>query len=205
MRRRDSSKDSVATQPASGANIRATGTGSFAVSAALQDSRGNTETSDDTDTVTLAIDNNPSGGILTCTNVGGLTVAVSAGVADFTGCAITNVGTDYTLAASSPTSPALSGPAGANAFNVIAGTVSQFVFTTAPVVGPPSSNVTLSPLTVPQQDVNGKSGERRSWWRGGRPYGSPVVWRDLRGPVRRRIGDLGDHRVGHIVGELLLR
>ncbi len=143
------------TQPSTGANIQATGTGSFAVSVAVQDSQGNTVTSDNTDTVTLAINNNPSSGVLTCTNVGGLTVTVSAGVADFTGCAITKVGTGYTLTASSSTSPSLAAPGNAHAFNITAGTASQLVFTTTAVVGTASSSATLGPITVQQQDADG--------------------------------------------------
>ena len=89
------------TQPAANANIQATGTGTFNVSVAEQDANNNTETGDNATTVTLAINNNPSGGVLTCTNTGGLTVTVASGVANFTGCAITKTGTGYTLTATS--------------------------------------------------------------------------------------------------------
>jgi hypothetical protein len=112
------SKLTFTIQPTSGQNIQATGAGSFSVSVAVQDAGGNTITTD-TRNVTLGIGNNagPSG-LLTCTNTGGLTVAASSGVADFTGCAITDVGTGYTLTASS--SPALTVPANANSFNITA-------------------------------------------------------------------------------------
>src|SRR5207244_4679198 len=42
-------------QPASGATIQATGTGSFPASVAVEDTNGNVETADSTTTVTLAI------------------------------------------------------------------------------------------------------------------------------------------------------
>ena len=75
------------SQPASGQNIQATGTGTFAVSVAIQDAKGVVATNDNADTVTLAIASgaNPGGGTLTCT--GGLTATASSGVASFTGCA----------------------------------------------------------------------------------------------------------------------
>ena len=88
------------TQPATGQNIQAKGTGSFSVGVAVEDTYGNIETGDNATTVTLAINNNPSGGVLTCT--GGLgPQTVTAGVATFNGCAITKAGTGYTLKASS--------------------------------------------------------------------------------------------------------
>jgi hypothetical protein len=115
------------TQPTSGQNIQATGTGTFSTSVAVQDANGNTVTTNNTTTVNLAINNNAGpGGVLTCTNTGGLgPVTVSSGVANFTGCAITKVGTGYTLTASS--SPTLTAPANANAFNITAGTATHLV------------------------------------------------------------------------------
>ena len=102
------------------------------MSVAVQDASGNTETGDNATTVTLAINNNPSGGVLTCT--GGLgPKTVTAGVANFTGCAITKVGTGYTLTASS--NPARTAPANANAFNITAGTATALTFTTQPTSG----------------------------------------------------------------------
>ena len=92
------------------------------MSVAEQDANNNTETGDNATTVTLAINNNPSAGVLTCTNTGGLTVTVASGVANFTGCAITKTGTGYTLKASS--NPAHTAPANANAFNITAGAAS---------------------------------------------------------------------------------
>ena len=71
------------------------------MSVAIEDSDGNTVTSGtgSTDSVTLAIGANPGGGVLSCTNSGGLTVTASAGVASFTACAITKAGTGYALTA----------------------------------------------------------------------------------------------------------
>lgn len=142
-------------QPGPGANVQATGTGTFTVRVAIQDSDGNTVTSDNTDDVTLAIDNNPSAGVLSCTNPGNLTVQAVAGVAQFTGCSITEAGHGYTLTASSNATPTLTAPTNENSFNIVAGAPSQFVFTTSPLVGPPSSSADLGPLTVQLQDQNG--------------------------------------------------
>jgi hypothetical protein len=140
------------TQPGSGATITA---GSpFPVSVAIQDGSANTATNDFTDTVTLAIGTGPSGGVLSCTNSGGLTVTVVAGVANFTGCSITEAGT-YTLTASSAHSPPLSAPANANSFKIIAGLASQLAFTTTPVTGPTSSTANLGPISVQLQDSFG--------------------------------------------------
>ena len=139
-------------QPGIDANIQAAGTGSFDVDVAIQDSLGSTVTSDNVDTVTLAIDNNPSAGVLACTNSGDLTVTVLAGIAHFTGCSITTAGAGYTLTA---TSTGLTQPSNANAFNITAGAASQLLFTTSAVIGPPSASATLGPITVQEQDVNG--------------------------------------------------
>ena len=121
------------TQPSSGASIKAKGSGSFSVSVAIEDGNGNTVTSDNTDKVTLAIGHNAGpGGVLSCTDTGGLTVTASAGVANFTGCAITKPGTGYTLTASSGS---LTAPANANAFNITTGNAAQLVFTAQPSQG----------------------------------------------------------------------
>ena len=138
------------TQPAAGANVQAKGTGTFSASVAVQDANGNTVLTD-TRNVTLAIGSNPSFGVLSCTNTGGLTVAATAGVANFTGCAITKVGTGYLLTATS--TPALTVPLNANAFNITAGTAS----TTA------VSSGSGSPATVRAAFTNplGRPGERR--------------------------------------------
>src|SRR6202030_995261 len=122
------------TQPTVGQSIQATGTGTFSASVTVQDADGNTVTTA-TNAVTLAIGTNPSAGVLACTNTGGLTVNAVSGVAAFTGCSITKAASGYTLPATS--SPVLTPPVNANAFNITAGTASQLVFTTQPVAGVP--------------------------------------------------------------------
>jgi hypothetical protein len=85
---------------------------SFTVKVSVVDSSGNVVTSDDTDSVTLAITSGTGapGADLSCsTNP----VTVSKGVASFT-CSVNMVGTGYTLSA---TSEALA-PATSSAFNV---------------------------------------------------------------------------------------
>jgi hypothetical protein len=74
---------------------------------AVQTAAGATVTSDSTTVVTLAVS---GGATLTCT--GGLSKTVTAGVATFTGCAVTPAGTGYTLAATAWPSltPATSAP-----------------------------------------------------------------------------------------------
>ena len=68
---------------------------------AITDVGGNVVTTGapSTNTVTLALGANPSGGALTC--AGGLTKAAVAGIATFAGCAISRAGVAYTLVASS--------------------------------------------------------------------------------------------------------
>jgi hypothetical protein len=118
-------------QPSVNQNIQAAGTGSFPVSVAVQDQDGNTVTADSGRSVTLAIGNNPGGGVLSCTNTGGLTVTDGSGVASFTGCAITLSGTGYKLTAATGS---LAAPTNANAFNITAGAASQLTFTAQPSV-----------------------------------------------------------------------
>ena len=161
---------------AAGSNNQATGTGTFNVSVAEQDANNNTETGDNATTVTLAINNNPSGGVLTCTNTGGLTVTVASGVANFTGCAITKTGTGYTLTATS--TPAHTAPANANAFNITAGAAS----TTAVSSGSGQSATPGGCLHQPPR----RPGERRQR--------QPDLWRD--GDLRAAgFGRLGHHRL----------
>ncbi len=146
------------TQPTAGANIQATGTGTFNVSVAVQDAGGNTETGDNATTVTLAINHNAGpGGVLTCANTGGLTVTVTAGVANFTGCAITKTGAGYTLTASS--APAHTAPANANAFNITAGTATNLTFTTQPAAGSSiqAKGTGSFSASVAVQDTNGNT------------------------------------------------
>lgn len=139
------------TQPTSGQNIQATGTGTFSVSVAVEDTNGNVVTGDSR-SITLSISNNPSSGVLSCTNTGGLTVAASSGVAAFSGCSITKVGTGYTLTASS--SPTLTAPANANSFNITAGSASKLSVSAArtnPVAGATDA------LTITALDQNGNT------------------------------------------------
>jgi hypothetical protein len=139
-------------QPAAAANIQATGTGTFSASVAVEDANGNVVTTDSTTAVTLAIGTNPSSGVLSCTNTGGLTVTVSSGVASFTGCAITKTGTGYKLTASS--SPSYTAPSNANAFNITAGTATQLVYLQQPTNTVAGSTITPS-VTVQVEDANG--------------------------------------------------
>lgn len=67
-----------------------------AVNVAVQDSFGNTVTSDNTTQVTIALQNNPGGGTLS----GTLTRTVVSGVATFTNLAIQKTGNGYTLRSS---------------------------------------------------------------------------------------------------------
>ena len=150
------SKLTFTTQPSSGQDIQATGTGSFSVSVAIQDSGGGTDVNDNSDAVTLAIGTNPAGGVLTCTNSGGLTVTASAGVAHFTGCAITLGGTGYELTA---TAGSLTPPANANAFNIIWGFPSKLAFTTQPTSGQniQATGTGSFSVTAVVQDQNGNT------------------------------------------------
>ena len=163
-----------ATQPSSGQNIQATGTGSFTVSVSIEDANGNVATHDNTDTVTLAIatGDNPGSGILSCT--GGLTATVSSGVASFTGCAITKAGTGYELTASSATDASLTAPANANSFNITTGNVSLFVVggvgSTA-TAGTPVTGVTLTAEDADGNRATGYSGTKSITWSG--PASSP--------------------------------
>jgi hypothetical protein len=146
---------SFATQPASNASIAAAGTGSFTVKVAVQDSNGVTLTNDGSDTVTLAIASgqNPGNGTLSCT--GGLTATVSAGVASFTGCAITKAGTGYQLTAASTSNTSLTAPANANSFTIVAGTATQISATAGGGQSATTSASFASPLVATVQDVNG--------------------------------------------------
>ncbi len=141
------------SQPASGQNIQATGTGTFAVSVAIQDAKGVVATNDNADTVTLAIASgaNPGGGTLTCT--GGLTATASSGVASFTGCAITKAGNGYELTASSATDTSLTGPANESSFDITAGALAQYG---VQVAGPVTAG-TAAAVTLTAQDANGNT------------------------------------------------
>lgn len=90
----------------------------------IQDAAGNTVTSA-SNSVTLAIGTNPSAGTLS----GTLTVAAANGVATFNGLSINNVGTGYTLSA---TSTGLTS-ATSNTFNITGGALS--ISTTDSLIG----------------------------------------------------------------------
>jgi len=141
------------TQPSSGANIQAAGTGTFSAAVAVEDTYGNVETGDSSTSVSLAISNNPGGGTLSCTNAGGLTVTVSAGTASYSGCSITKVGTGYTLTASS--TPSHTAPSSANSFNITPGAASKLAFTQSPSSSTGGIAFTTQPkVTVQDQNAN---------------------------------------------------
>jgi hypothetical protein len=142
-------------QPSSGLNIQATGTGSFNVSVTIEDANGNAAGHDNSDTVTLAIasGHNPGSGTLICT--GGLTATASSGVASFTGCAISKVGSGYQLTATSATNTSLTAPANANSFNITAGNASQVIATSGAGQSATAAAAFTSPLVATVQDANG--------------------------------------------------
>ena len=82
---------------------------------AVQDSVGNTETTDSSTVVTLSL-NNANGATLSC--AGGLTTTAVTGVASFSGCFVDKPGTNYTLHATS--SPALA-PTDSDSFTITSG------------------------------------------------------------------------------------
>ena len=139
-------------QPAPGASIQAAGTGSFNVSVAVEDAGGNPAAHDNSTSVTLAINANPGGGVLACTNVGGLTLQVSSGVAAFTGCSITKTGTGYTLTASS--SPSLAAPGNASSFSITPGTFTQYGVGAAAIA---TAGTQVTGVTLTAQDADGNT------------------------------------------------
>ncbi len=86
----------------------------FGLAVSLEDSSGNVLTSDNTTQVTIALNNDPSGGAATFG--GTLTATVVNGVATFSGLNINTVGTGYTLKADAPGTT----EGGSSAINVIA-------------------------------------------------------------------------------------
>jgi len=97
--------------------------------------------------VSVAIGTNPSSGTLS----GTLSRAASLGVATFGNLSINKAGTGYTLSATSGT---LTG-ATSIGFNITAAAANKFVITSLPVSGQASTNATLGPITVQQQDSFG--------------------------------------------------
>ncbi|MGB6393713.1 MAG: PKD domain-containing protein [Candidatus Acidiferrales bacterium] len=114
-----------------------------AVQVTIEDGSGNTVTSA-TNSVTIAIGNNPAGGTL----AGALTVNAVNGVATFSNLNINHAGTGYTLAATAAGLAA----ATSSAFNVTAGTATKLVFTVQP------SNVGAGAAITPAVQVTIEDG-----------------------------------------------
>jgi hypothetical protein len=135
------------TQPAAGANIQASGTGTFPISVAVEDVNGNLVANDSTGTVTLSIATNPGPGVLTCS--GGLTATVASGTASFAGCAITKTGTGYKLTAAS--SPAYNAPSNATSFSITAGATTTVAlsqgYNESTTVGGPFASAMIARVT----------------------------------------------------------
>lgn len=110
----------------------------------LQDMNGNVDTGN-SDSVTIAIANNPASGILS----GTLTVNAVAGIATFSGLSIDKVGAGYTLVVSSGS---LNG-ATSSAFDISIGAASQLVVGNQPTATP--AGVVMNPFTIEVQDQNG--------------------------------------------------
>ena len=114
----------------------------------VEDQFGNTVTAA-TNSITLAIGTNPSGGTLSVTTN---PLAASSGVATFAGVSINKTGTGYTLTA------AATGLTGAtsNAFTITVGSASQLTFTTEPNGGTAGAAWTIQPV-VTVQDAGGNT------------------------------------------------
>jgi type II secretory pathway pseudopilin PulG len=108
----------------------------------IEDSGGNTVTTD-TSTLTLAIGSNPSGGTLT-----GCTSTTTSGVAMFAGCAINKIGTGYTLTATDATDNLTTPSLPSNSFKVTLGPPAQLVFKTSP-----GASITGQPFPSASQPV----------------------------------------------------
>ncbi|MHB8875916.1 MAG: PKD domain-containing protein [Myxococcaceae bacterium] len=118
-----------------------------APSVTVQDALGNTVTSS-TASITMAIDTNPSLGVLS----GTLTVAAVAGVASFSTLSIDKAGTGYTLVASSGALAAATSPA----FEILVGAPAKLVFITQPTSA--GAGVTIAPpVRIAVQDALGNT------------------------------------------------
>jgi putative cell wall-binding protein len=115
------------------------------IAVSVEDASGNVVTSDNSTSVTLAIQANPSSGTLTCAST--LTVTDSAGVATFTGCAISAAGNGYTLIATASSLTSAVSPM----FNVT-GPASKLAFTTGPLNAPAAGPQTIA---VSVEDASG--------------------------------------------------
>jgi hypothetical protein len=116
----NSSKLTYTQQPT---NTTAGSNFSPTVKVAVQDANGNTDTSDNSTKVMLAIKNNPGGGTFSGTTI----ETVAAGVATFT-VSINKAGTSYTLEATSTGLTAAS----SNPFNITAASANKLGFTVQP-------------------------------------------------------------------------
>lgn len=116
-----------------------------AITVQIQDAGGNVVTGS-TAAVTLAIGTNPGSGTLS----GSVTVDAVAGVATLTGLSIDQIGTGYTLVASSG---ALTGVT-SSAFNITLGTAHKLVFLQQPTTA--ASTASIAPaISVQIQDAGG--------------------------------------------------
>ena len=116
-----------------------------AVTVSIEDGLGNLVASA-TNTVTIAIANNPSSGTLG----GTVSAAAVAGVATFSNLSVNNTGNGYTLSAASA---GLTG-ATSSAFNVTAGTASKLAFTVQPTNVVAGSAIAPA-ITVSVEDAAG--------------------------------------------------
>ena len=122
-----------------------------AITVQIRDANGNVVTTDNSTTVSLAINANPGSGTLTG---GGLVTAVN-GLATFSGVSVNKTGTGYTLDASS--SPSLTG-ATSTTFNITPGTADATASTLTPTTASVTANgVTTEILTVTAKDANGNN------------------------------------------------
>ncbi len=103
------------------------------ITVAIQDAGGNTVTSGQTANVSLAINPNPSGAVLSCT--GGTTMAAANGVATFTGCQIDRAGSFLLAATASNAVPAATIAAATSAAIVISAVQAVIsLFASSPVI-----------------------------------------------------------------------
>jgi subtilase family serine protease len=116
-----------------------------AVTVQVLDANNNIVTTDQTDSITVAIGTNPGGGVLSSTT----TITVSAGVATFSNLSINKTGTGYTLKA---TSGSLAG-ATSGTFNITPGQADHLAFAQQPTNAAVGAPITPA-VTVQVLDVN---------------------------------------------------
>ena len=152
---------------------------------AIQDASGATVTADSTTVVTLQLVGGPQGATLTCsgTGTGGLSVTAVAGVATFTGCAVSQAATGYTIVANS--SPTLTN-ATSNAFDVTPAppVASAQIVVAAPAAGTfvPRSRLTfsattgtLSPAPAALTFVIQRASDTKYWDASNHTWGTAIV------------------------------